>query len=145
MGIPPLSGVCAICLVDNLHNNGPRIGEEQINTVAVRNRGLPALRVRPDFFFLPLRYILVTLLINAIRENGSFESFFLSQDRWNPQSRRGLTSVIGTCRPRFSRGDSAKTIEKTARGFGYRFLHQYLIAANKMAMVCAPPRWAIKA
>lgn len=25
------------------------------------------------------------------------------------------------------------------------FLHQYLIVANKMAVVCTPPRWAIKA
>lgn len=122
---PPLSGVCAICLVDDLHNNGPRIGEEQINTVAVRNRGLPALRVRHTilfyFFFLPLQYILVTLFINAIRDGSRSNHFSyrtIVECAISPrieEAQKKLTRVIGNYRPRFSRGDSANHRENCSR------------------------------
>jgi len=89
------------------------------------------------------------LFINTIR-NGFRGSESLLSYRSNARS-RGLMRrkswqvirVIGNYRPRFSRA-FREPLRKPLQA-GYRFLHQYLIAANKMAMVCAPPRWAIKA
>lgn len=44
-------------------------------------------------------------------------------------------------RPRFPRSDSSNAF---SLWIYISFLHQYLIVANKMAVVCTPPRWAIK-
>lgn len=107
---PPLSDVCAICLVDNLHNNGHASARKQINTVAVRNRGLPALQRGVIYKSYTQRFA-----------RGS-ESFLSCCS--NAHDLRGLERrkswrairVIGNYRPRFSRA-VPRTIEKTTSGW----------------------------
>lgn len=101
---PPLSDVCAICLVDNLHNNGH---------ASARNKLTP----------WPLGIAVYQLLNGVIYKYYSLQRFrggesfppYCSNARSRGLTRRKswqAIRVIGNYRPRFSRA-VPRTIEKT--------------------------------